>query len=189
MMSNSINLKKDIELEKKERSSSASTDLVGGEAALVVFEKLSAAEAALRVLKASGFDMNNLVVVAKEVYDREQKHRIYRLDGAIISWTRKGVFWGWVMGLLFGSALVVMPPNGPIVAGGPIVCWLTCAFESSLFVGAIGALGAALVSRRLNEEQLFKAEPALKGKSSSLVHAAETKIKKVKTTLYTGEQL
>jgi hypothetical protein len=190
MMSSSMEFNKDIQLENVGRRIHGCANLTGGSSTLVVFDKLETAEAALRSLRASGFDMNNLSVVAKEFYDGEPQPGCYRLDGEIISWSRKGVFWGWVLGLLFGSAFIFIPGIGPVMAGGPIVGWLIEAFETSLFVGGLSALGAALLSRGLNKDQVIKAENALKSSKQLLVvHGAESEIRKVKTILDTGERL
>jgi hypothetical protein len=189
-MSNSVELNKNIELERNGRRTNSRANLIGGGSALVVFDKLEAAEAALRSLRSAGFDMNNLSVVAKEFYDGEPQPGCYKLDGEIISWSRKGVFWGWLLGLLFGSAFIFVPGIGPVMAGGPIVGWLIEAFETSLFVGGLSALGAALISRGISEDQVHMSEQALKASRLLLVvHGAESEIRKVKAILDTGERL
>jgi hypothetical protein len=154
---------------------------------LVVFSDLEPAEAAINALKNSGFDMKQLSVVAKDIYDEEQVVNSSRLGNRVISWSRLGVFWGWIWGLLFGSAFIFIPGIGPVMAGGPIIGWLVEAVETAAVVGGFSALGAALLSNGMIEEHVSKFETALKEKKMVVVaHGTREVIDEARSILETS---
>ena len=77
-------------------------------------------------------------------------------------WGKVGAFWGGFWGLLFGSALFIIPGLGPILVAGPVVAWIVAALEGAVEVGALGALGAGLYSIGIPKDSIVKYETALK---------------------------
>ena len=61
-------------------------------------------------------------------------------------WGKTGAFWGGLWGMLFGSALFVIPGVGPLFAAGPLVAWIVGALEGAAVIGGMSALGAGLYS-------------------------------------------
>jgi len=86
-------------------------------------------------------------------------------------WGGLGVFWGWIWGLLFGSAFFFIPGIGPLVAAGPIVGWIVGALENAVVLGGVSALGAGLFSVGIPENSILKYETEIKdGKFVLIAH-------------------
>jgi hypothetical protein len=73
-----------------------------------------------------------------------------------------GAFWGWIWGLLFGSALFVIPGVGPLLVAGPLVGWIVAALEGAVVVGSLSAIGGGLVSLGIPKDSILQYETALK---------------------------
>ena len=91
---------------------------------VAVYDSHIAAEEAVRKLATSGFDMKTLSIVGRD-YSTEEGVVGYDNNGdRIMAWGKRGAFWGGLWGLLFGSALFVIPGVGPLFAAGPLVAWI-----------------------------------------------------------------
>ena len=114
--------------------------------AVAVYNDHSAAEEAVKTLQRAGFDMKKISIVGKD-YETED-HVIGYLnagDRAKI-FGKLGAFWGGLLGILFGSALIFIPVIGPVIVLGPLAAAIVGAIEGgvegALVVGAISALQA-----------------------------------------------
>lgn len=85
------------------------------------------------------------------------------------TWGKFGLFWGWVWGLLFGSAFFVIPGIGPVMVGGPLVSWIIGALEAAVLTGGITALGGGLLSIGIPKDSVLRYEAALKASKFMLV--------------------
>ena len=91
-----------------------------------------------------------------------------------------------IWGLLFGSALFVIPGIGPIVAAGPVIAWIVAALEGAVVVGGLGALGAGLYSIGIPKKSILQYETSLKaGKFMLLVHGTPEEMSRASTILKT----
>jgi hypothetical protein len=82
-------------------------------------------------------------------------------------WGKLGAFWGGVWGLLFGSAMFLIPGVGPLLVAGPLVGWIVGALEGAVVVGGLSAMGAGLYSLGIPHyldvsTQAFHNEPRFK---------------------------
>jgi hypothetical protein len=113
-------------------------------------------------------------------------------------WGKVGAFWGGFWGLLFGSALFIIPGLGPILVAGPLVAWIVAGLEGAVEVGALGALGAGLYSIGIPKDSIVKYETALKTDQFVLIaHGTAAEVAKAKeiidstnpvnSTLHTAE--
>jgi len=101
-------------------------------------------------------------------------------------WGKVGAFWGGFWGLLFGSALFIIPGLGPILAAGPVVAWIVAGLEGAVEVGALGALGAGLYSIGIPKDSVVKYETALKTDQFLLiVHGTAAEVAKAKDIIET----
>jgi len=104
------------------------------------------------------------------------------------SWGKFGAFWGWIWGLLFGSAFLFVPGIGPVMVAGPIVTWIIGALQSALIVGGLSAVGAGLISMGIPKDSALKYETALKAdKFLLLVHGTADEVSKAKDILGKGK--
>jgi uncharacterized membrane protein len=120
------------------------------------------AEDAVKQLNQGGVNMQTLSIAGRDTHTEEQVSGFYTTGDRMLYWGKLGVFWGGLWGLLFGSALFVIPGIGPILAAGPLISWIVAGLESAVEFGAISALGAALVSIGIPKDSVIKYDTALK---------------------------
>jgi uncharacterized membrane protein len=154
------------------------------ESVIAIFATHQDAEEAVKELQKSGFDMKQLSIVGKDYHTEEHVVGYYNLGDRVASWGKAGVFWGWIWGLVFGSALFIVPGIGPVMVGGPLVSWLIGALETAVVVGGLSALGAALVSVGIPKDSVLKYETALKANKFVLIaHGTREEVARAKSIL------
>ena len=131
-------------------------------AIVAIYPTHTAAEAAVRKLQESGFDMTKLSIVGRNYHTEEHVVGYYNAGDRMKSWGTAGAFWGWIWGCLFGSAFFFIPGIGPLLVAGPLVVWIVGALESAAVVGGLSALGAGLFSLGIPKDSILKYETALK---------------------------
>jgi hypothetical protein len=129
---------------------------------VAIYSTHPAAEAAIKELQEAGFDMKQLSIVGRDYHTDEHVVGFYNMGDRMATWGKRGVFWGWIWGCLFGGAFFVIPGLGPLMIAGPIVGWLIAALESALVVGGLSALGAGLYSMGIPKDSVLTYETALK---------------------------
>ena len=77
-------------------------------------------------------------------------------------------FWGGIWGLLFRSAMFLIPGVGPVVAFGPLVGWIIGALENAVVAGSLSALGAGLFSIGIPKNSILDYEEAVKSGFTAL---------------------
>src|SRR5512141_3295682 len=120
------------------------------------------AEASIKELQRSGFDMKKLSIVGKDYHTEEHVVGYYNTGERMKVWGKLGAFWGGFWGLLFGSAFFMIPGIGPLVVFGPLVGWIVGALEGAVVVGGLGALAAALSSIGIPHNSIVQYETAIK---------------------------
>jgi hypothetical protein len=142
------------------------------------------AEAAIKELQQSGFDMKNLSIVGRDYQTQEQVVGYYNAGDRIKYWGKQGAFWGGIWGLLFGSAFFLIPGIGPLVVAGPMVTWIIGALEGAIFLGGLSALGAALFSVGIPKDSVLRYETALKQDKFVLIaHGSADEMTRAKEVL------
>jgi hypothetical protein len=142
------------------------------------------AEAAVKELQQSGFDMKKLSIVGRDYHTDEHVTGYYNAGDRMKYWGGLGAFWGWIWGLLFGTAFFMVPGIGPLVMGGPIVGWIVAALEGAVVVGGVSALGAGLFSLGIPKDSIVKYETALKSdKFLVIAHGSEAEVRDAKGIL------
>jgi hypothetical protein len=142
-------------------------------AVVAIFKSHSEAEAAVKELQQSGFDMKKLSIVGRDYHTDEHVVGYYNSGDRMKNWGKLGAFWGGVWGLLFGSAFFLIPGVGPLLIAGPLVGWLVGALEGAVVVGGLSVLGAALYSVGIPKDSVLLYETALKlGKYIVIAHGS-----------------
>jgi Heat induced stress protein YflT domain len=131
-------------------------------AVAAVYNTHTEAEAAVRELQKSGFDMKKLSIVGKNYHTEEDVVGYYNTGDRMKSWGKLGAFWGGLWGFIFGSAFFWIPGIGPIAVAGPLVSWIVGALEGAAVVGGLSALGAGLFSIGIPKDSILKYETAIK---------------------------
>ena len=130
--------------------------------------------------------MKKLSIVGKGYHTDEQVVGYYNTGDRMKYWGKVGAFWGGFWGLLFGSALFMIPGLGPILVAGPLVAWIVAGLEGAVEVGALGALGAGLFSIGIPKNSIVKYETALKTDQFVLVaHGTAVEVAKAKDIIET----
>ena len=149
---------------------------------VAIYPSHTAAEAAVKELQQSGFDMKKLSIVGRDYHTDEHVVGYYNAGDRMKSWGTMGAFWGWIWGCLFGSAFFFIPGIGPLLVAGPLVVWIVGALESAAVVGGLSALGAGLFSLGIPKDSILKYETAVKtdkfvviahGSMDEITHAKE----------------
>jgi uncharacterized membrane protein len=158
--------------------------MTSNSSAIAVFPSHVQAEEAIKELQKSGFDMTKLSIVAKNFQTEEHVVGYYNLGDRAASWGRFGAFWGWIWGLLFGSAFLFIPGVGPVMIGGPIVSWLIAALETSVVAGGVSALGGALMTLGIPKDSVLAYETAIKNDKFLVVaHGTREQVEKARSIL------
>jgi len=151
-----------------------------------IYNSHTDAEASIKELQRSGFNMKKLSIVGKDYHTEEHVIGYYNTGDRMKVWGKLGAFWGGLWGLLFGSALFIIPGIGPLVVFGPLVGWIVGALEGAVVMGGLSALGAALYSVGIPKDSIMKYETALKSdKFLVIAHGTADEVAKAKSILKT----
>ena len=152
--------------------------------AVAVYDSHRAAEEAIRTLQKSGFDMRKLSIVGRDYSTEEGVVGYYNAGDRMKAWGKTGAFWGGLWGMLFGSALSVIPGIGPLFADGPLVAWIVGGLEGATVVGGMSALGAGLFRIGIPKDSVLSYETQIKaGKFVVIAHGTRGEVDKVRTVL------
>jgi uncharacterized membrane protein len=127
------------------------------------------AEAAVKELQRSGFDMKQLSIVGRDYHTDEHVVGYYNAGDRMKYWGTRGAFWGGIWGMLFGSAFFWVPALGPLLVAGPLVTWMIGAMEGAVVVGGLSAIGAGLYGLGVPKDSIVRYETAIKNGSFVLV--------------------
>ena len=157
-------------------------------AAVGVFTSHQDAENAVKELQKAGYKMNKLSVVGKDYHSEENVIGYYNTGDRMATWGKFGLFWGWIWGLLFGSAFFLIPGIGPVMVGGPLVSWILGALEMSVVTGGLTAVGGALASIGIPKDSVIRYETALKAdKFVLIIHGTLKEVEDAKNILLTNK--
>lgn len=155
---------------------------------VAVFSDHNAAEAAVKELGASGFDMSKLSIVGRDFFTDEHVVGFFNTGERVKYWGKLGAFWGGLFGILFAPAFFWIPGVGPILTGGVLGSVVMGMIEGGVFgalaTGGLTALGAALFSIGIPKDSVLSYERDLKaGRYLLLVHGEEEETQRAKELL------
>jgi uncharacterized membrane protein len=153
-------------------------------AVVAIFSSHTEAEAAVKELQKSRFDMKQLSIVGKDYHTEEHVVGYYNTGDRMRYWGKLGAFWGGLWGFLLGSAFFWIPGIGPLVVAGPLVSWIVGALEGAAVYGGLSALGAALYSIGIPKDSVITYETALKSdKFLVIAHGTADEVQRAKSIL------
>ena len=126
-----------------------------------VYNTHTEAETAIKELQRAGFDMKKLSIMGKDYHTEEHVIGYYNAGDRMKFWGKLGAFWGGFWGLLFGSAMFLVPGVGHVMVFGPLVSWIIGALENAAVVGGFSALGAGLFSIGIPKNSVLDYEEAV----------------------------
>ncbi|MGC9195466.1 MAG: general stress protein [Syntrophobacteraceae bacterium] len=149
-----------------------------------IYNTHTEAEAAVKELQKSGFDMKQLSVVGKDYHTEENVVGFYNAGDRMKFWGKLGAFWGGMWGLLFGAFFMVIPGVGQLVVLGPLASIIVGALEAAVVTGGLSALGAGLYSLGIPKDSIVKYETALKSdKFLVIAHGSAADVAKAKSIM------
>lgn len=152
-----------------------------------IFKSHTEAEKSIKELQIAGFDMKKLSIVGKDYHPEEHVVGYYNIGDRMAFWGKMGAYWGGFWGLLFGSAMFVIPGIGPLIVFGPLVGWIVGALEGALVVGGLGVLAGALSSIGIPKDSVIKYETAItSNKFLVIAHGTADEVAKAKSILETA---
>jgi uncharacterized membrane protein len=153
-------------------------------AVIAMYRSHDDAEKAVKDLQASGFDMKKLSIIGKDFHVEESPVGFYNLGDRMAFWGKRGAFWGSLWGILFGSALFVIPIVGHVIVLGPLVATLVSGLEGAAFGGSVGVIGGALVGAGIPKDSVMKYEERVAaGEFLILAHGTSSEIERAKGML------
>ncbi len=93
---------------------------------VAVYHTHTEADQAVKELQRGGVDLHKLSIVGKGYHTDEQVVGYYNTGDRMRYWGKVGAFWGGFWGLLFGSALFIIPGLGPgfhQTSALPLLCY------------------------------------------------------------------
>jgi len=151
---------------------------------VAIYPLHTAAEAGIKELQRSGFDMKKLSIIGRDYHTDEHVVGYYNIGDRMKAWGKTGAFWGGLWGFLFGSAFFSIPGLGPVLVAGPLVSWIVGALEGAIVVGGLSAFGAGLYSLGIPKDSILLYETALKsGKYVLIAHGSDEDITQAKEIL------
>ena len=147
---------------------------------VAVFPTHDQAEAAIKSLSDSGYNMRNLSIIGQDYHSEEHPVGFVNTGDRMWSWGKYGAFWGALWGVMFGSAMMFIPGLGYLVFAG----WIVAALQGALLGGGVAALAGALTSIGVPENSVVEYESALKaGSFLLLAHGSEDEALRAKELL------
>jgi hypothetical protein len=148
-------------------------DTVGDTSCVAVFDRHEDAEAAIRKLQSSGFDMRRLSIVGRDYLTEEHPVAFFNPGDQVKYWGKRGAFWGSIFGILFAPAFFWIPGIGPILTGGligsAIMGTLEGAAVGAAVGGASGVLSAGLASLGIPKDSVIQYETSVKANKFLLI--------------------
>jgi hypothetical protein len=152
--------------------------------AVALYDQHTQAENAVKALLRAGFDVKSISIIGKDYETEEHVIGFLNAGDRAKIFGKYGAFWGGLMGVLFGSALMFVPIVGHIIILGPIAAMLFSGLEGAVVVGGVSALTGALMSIGIPKDSVLRYETALRGnKFMLMVHGDSQEISRAQEVL------
>jgi hypothetical protein len=153
---------------------------------IAVFADHTAADAAVKKLTNSGFEMKHLSVVGKGYHSEEKVVGFYNIGDRVKFWGTRGAFWGGLWGLFLGGLFMTVPVVGHIVVLGYLAGIAISGLENAAVVGGLSAIGAALFSIGVPKDSVIQYETDLKADGFLVMaHGTAEEVARAKAVLGT----
>ena len=155
--------------------------------AVAVYDQHTQAEDAVKALQRAGFDMKKISIIGRDYHTEEHVVGFLNAGDRAKVFGKLGAFWGGLMGVLFGSAMLFVPVVGHVIVLGPLAATLFGGLQGAVLVGGISALAGALMAIGIPKDSVLRYETALKAdKFMLVVHGDAQEIKRAHELLETS---
>ena len=159
-----------------ENTNPSGTDIFAvTESIVAIFDTHTEAEAAIKELQLSNFDLKKLSIVGRDYHTDENVVGYYNTGDRMKNWGVRGAFWGSIWGIFFGSAFFIIPGIGPLFMAGPLVATIVGVLEGAALLGGLSALGAGLYGMGIPKDSILQYETALKADKFLLIAHGSSK--------------
>ena len=128
------------------------------DAVIARYDTHQAAENAIKMLIAAGFETDILSVVGRGYHTDEKVIGFYNSGDRVQFWGKQGAFWGGLWGLFLGGLVVTIPVAGPVVVLGYLATVAVSGIEGAAIIGGLSAIGAALVGMGVPRDSVIQYE-------------------------------
>lgn len=155
---------------------------------VAVYDRHEDAEAAIRRLSESGFDVKKLSIIGREPHTEEHAVGFCNAGDRAKYWGKRGAFWGTIVGILFAPAFFWIPGVGFIMTGGLVGSIIMGILEGAVVGAAAGggasALVAALRSLGIPKDSVIRYEKSIEADKFVLIaHGTQSEIEREKGIL------
>lgn len=155
--------------------------------AVAVYDLHTQAEAAVKALQRAGFDMKKISIIGRDYHTEEHVVGFLNAGDRAKVFGKFGAFWGGLMGVLFGSAMMFIPVVGHVIVLGPLAAALFGGLQGAVLVGGISALAGGLIAVGIPKDSVLRYETALKAdKFMLVVHGDAQEIRRAHELLKTS---
>ena len=137
--------------------------------AVAVYDLHTQAETAVKALQRAGFDMKRISIIGRDYHTEEHVVGFLNAGDRAKVLGKLGAFWGGLMGVLFGSALMFVPVVGHVIILGPLAAIVFGGLQGAVLVGGASALVGALMAVGIPKDSVLRYETALKADKFMLV--------------------
>lgn len=137
--------------------------------AVAIYDSHAKAETAVKALQRAGFDMKRISIIGRDYHTEQHVIGFLNAGDRAKIYGKFGAFWGGLMGVLFGSAMLFVPVLGHVIVLGPLAAAVFGGLEGAVLVGGLSALAGALVSLGIPKNSVLRYETALKADNFMLV--------------------
>ena len=146
-----------------------------------VYRTMDDAEAAVRKLGSSGFPINKVSIIAKDLGSEKTVHGFVTSCDVAKSAASTGAWLGGIFGLLVGAAFLWVPGFGPLLVAGPLAASLVGGVEGAVGGAAVAGVLAWLSALGISKQHILKYEESVKaGKFLVVAHGTADDVKKAK---------
>lgn len=152
--------------------------------AVAVYDSHAKAETAVKALQRAGFDMKRISIIGRDYHTEQHVVGFLNAGDRAKIFGKLGAFWGGLMGVLFGSAMLFVPVLGHVIVLGPLAAAVFGGLEGAVLVGGLSALAGALMSLGIPKNSVLRYETALKADNFMLlVHGDAQEIERARGLL------
>lgn len=152
--------------------------------AVAVFDTHTQAESAIKALQRAGFNMKKLSIIGRDYHTEEHVVGFLNAGDRAKFFGKLGAFWGGLVGILFGSAMLFIPVVGHLIILGPIAATIFSGLEGAVLAGGVSALVGALSALGIPRDSVLRYETALKSdKFLLIVHGGTPEIERARELL------
>ena len=134
-----------------------------GMSIVAIYPDHAGAEQGVRQLHEAGFAMSDLSIIGRNFQTTEEPVGFISAGDYATAGAKTGASFGGLLGLVVGSAFLLIPGVGPVVVAGPLAAALLAGIEGAIAGTALGSLAGALVGWDIPKDRALKYETHVKG--------------------------